>query len=96
MNWSIGRINALLHHAHDHWKAVWPTLHPEHPGNLLRIRRTALKICPLLPVFPPMAILRPADILSKPFLVATWVKPEKSAELAEQAGLWRRADVSVA
>jgi len=20
---SIGRINALLHHAHDHWKAVW-------------------------------------------------------------------------
>jgi len=43
-----------------------------------------------------MAILRPADILSKPFLVATWVKPEKSAELAEQAGLWRRADVSVA
>jgi len=43
-----------------------------------------------------MAVLRPADILSKPFLVATWVKQEDSAELAEQAGMWRCADVSVA
>jgi len=42
-----------------------------------------------------MAVLRPADILSKPFLVATWVKPEKSAELAEQAGLWRRAKLGM-
>jgi len=25
-----------------------------------------------------------------PFLIATWVKQEDSAELAEQTGLWRR------
>ncbi len=30
-----------------------------------------------LPVFPPMPVLRPADTLSKPFLVATRVKQEK-------------------
>ncbi len=33
------------------------------------------------------------DSLSKPFLVATWVKQEDSAELAEQAGLWRRTRI---
>jgi hypothetical protein len=28
-----------------------------------------------------------------PFLIATWVKQEDSAELAEQAGLWRRTRI---
>jgi hypothetical protein len=43
-----------------------------------------------------MAILRPAATLSKLFLIATWVMQEISAELAEQAGMWRCGDVSVA
>jgi hypothetical protein len=37
-----------------------------------------------LPIFPPMPVFRPADTLSKPFLVATRVKQENSAELAKQ------------
>ena len=40
-----------------------------------------------------MPVLRPTDSLSKPFLVATWVKQETCAELAEQAGLWRAATI---
>jgi hypothetical protein len=40
-----------------------------------------------------MALLRPAATLSKPFLIATCVKQEDSAELAEQAGLWRRTRI---
>lgn len=40
-----------------------------------------------------MPVFRPADILSKPFLVATRVKRENSTEIAEQASLWRRARV---
>jgi len=46
-----------------------------------------------LPVFPAMAVLRPATTLSKPFLIATWVKLEEFAELAEQAGLWQRTRI---
>jgi hypothetical protein len=34
-----------------------------------------------------MAVLRPAATLSKPFLIATWVKQEDSAELTKLAGL---------
>jgi len=35
----------------------------------------------------------PTATLSKPFLIATWVKQEYSAELAGQAGLWRRTRI---
>jgi hypothetical protein len=42
-----------------------------------------------------MAILRPTDTLSNPFWATTWVKQEHSIELAEQSGLWQRADISV-
>lgn len=90
---SIGRINAVLRHTHRHWQAYHSTLYPEHPWNLLRIRRTTLKIRPQLPIFPPMPILRPADILSKPFRAAIWVKQEDSAELVEQTGLRRCARI---
>jgi len=38
-----------------------------------------------------MPVLKPADIPSQPFLVATWAKQEISTQSAEQAGLWRRA-----
>jgi len=68
-------------------------LHPEHAGNLPRIRCTAPKFFPQLPVFPAIAVLRPATTLSKPFLIATWVKLEEFAELAEQAGLWLRTRI---
>jgi hypothetical protein len=64
-----------------------------HAGNLPRIRRTAPKFGPQLPVFLPMAVLRPAATLSKPFLITTWVKQEDSAELAEQSSLWRRTRI---
>jgi len=70
----IRRIKGLFHHTHRHRNAVEHIMHPEHTRNLPRIRRTTLKIRPQLPVFPPMAVLRPAATLSKPFLVATWVK----------------------
>jgi len=40
-----------------------------------------------------MAVLRPAATLSKPFLIATWVKLEDFDELAEQARLWRRTRI---
>ncbi len=83
----IRRIKGLFHHTHRHRNAVEHILHPEHAGNLPRIRRTAPKFGPQLSVFPPMAVLRPAATLSKPFLIATWVKQEDSAELAEQASL---------
>ena len=68
--WSRGirRIKGLFHHTHRHRNAVEHILHPEHAGNLPRIRRTAPKFGPQLPVFPPMAVLRPAATLSKPFL----------------------------
>jgi len=46
-----------------------------------------------LPVVPPIPVFRPADILSKPFRVATRVKQENSVELTKQAGLLRRARV---
>ena len=52
-----------------------------------RIQRTAPKFGTQLPVFAPMAVLRAAATLSKPFLIATWVKQEESAELAEQVGV---------
>jgi hypothetical protein len=42
-----------------------------------------------------MAVLRPAATLSKPFLITTWVKQEDSAELAEQASLWRRRGLAI-
>jgi len=50
-------------------------------------------LSPLLAVFTPMAVLRPAAVLSKPFLIATWVKQEDFDELAEQAGFSRRARI---
>jgi len=53
--------------------------------------------CPEVPrslrVFPPMPVFRPADTQSKPFLVATRVKQEDSADLARQAGLRHRATI---
>jgi hypothetical protein len=89
----IRRIKGLFHHTRLHRNAVEHILHPEHAGNLPRIRRTAPKFDTQLPDFPPMAVLRPAATLSKPFLIATWVKQEDSAELAEQKGLRRRARI---
>jgi len=62
-------------------------LHPEHAGNLPRIRRTAPKFGPQLAVFPPKAVFRPVATLSKPFLIAAWARQEDSDELAEQADL---------
>ena len=34
-------------------------------------------------------------VVSKPFLIATWIKQEDSAKSAEQASLWRRARMGV-
>ena len=89
----IRRIKGHFHHTHRHRNALQHMLHPEHAGNLPRIRCTAPKFFPQLPVFPAMAVLRPAATLSKPFLIATWVKLEDFAELAELAGLWRRTRI---
>jgi hypothetical protein len=44
---------------------------PSTSGHPLRARCTALKNLPELPVFPLMAVLRPAAALSKSFLIAT-------------------------
>jgi hypothetical protein len=40
-----------------------------------------------------MPVLGPADNLSKLLPTTTWGKQENCAELAEQAGLWRRARI---
>ena len=69
-NGRIRQINTVLHCAQQHWNAVAPTLHPEQPGNLLRIRRTAPKTRPHLAVFPRMSVLRPADTLGNCSCVA--------------------------
>ena len=59
---------------------------PRAPRNLLQMRAHCPDGPRFLLVFPPMPVLRRADALSEPFLVATRVKQEDSADLAKQAG----------
>jgi len=66
---------------------------PVPQGTFSIVPRSHLEVTRCLLVFPPMPVFRPADTLSKPFLVATRVKQENSAALAKQVGLWRRARV---